>query len=134
MTCLAKTTLILSPGTDIASTFVSGSPMSPVHGNLISCKTLGMKISILDPLDGEDIEKTGEPGELICSTSFPTQPLFFWGKDKKAMQAKYKESYYTRFDENENGNGRVCGLKATSLEETSRMAVLWKSWVDLMVF
>jgi len=65
-----------------------------------------MKISILDPLDGEDIEKTGEPGELICSTSFPTQPLFFWGKDKKAMQAKYKESYYTRFDENENGNGK----------------------------
>lgn len=68
-----------------------------------------MAISILDPLDASDVEASGEPGELICSKPFPTQPIFFWGKDQKALRAKYHDSYYARFDElgesNHNGKG-----------------------------
>ena len=38
--------------------------------------------------------QTGQPGELICRTPFPSMPVYFWGD---AGNAKYQSSYFERF-------------------------------------
>jgi acetoacetyl-CoA synthetase len=91
----------ISGGTDIAAAFVGSAVMTPVYGNLICGKGLGFDIGILDPISGEDIEATGEAGELVCRKPFPTQPLMFWGeaKDRARLHEKYMDSYYRRYPE-----------------------------------
>jgi acetoacetyl-CoA synthetase len=52
-----------------------------------------MKVQVYSDA-GEPIEATGEPGELVCTAPFPSQPVFFWGdKDGK----RYRSAYFERF-------------------------------------
>lgn len=44
----------------------------------IQAKTLGMKVEVFDP-SGNNIEHTGQPGELVCTRPHPSLPLYFWG-------------------------------------------------------
>lgn len=78
----------IAGGTDIISCFVLGSPTLPVFQNEIQCKGLGMNVDCFDDL-GNSI--TGEQGELVCKSPFPSMPIYFWNDDKGE---KYHNAYF----------------------------------------
>jgi acetoacetyl-CoA synthetase len=86
--CLAS----MSGGTDIASCFALGSPILPVYRGEIQCRGLGMAIEVFDD-NGHPLQ--GDKGELVCTQTFPSQPVFFWGD---ASGQKYHDAYFARFD------------------------------------
>ena len=55
-----------------------------------------MAVDVFDPMSpqGRSIAHTNEPGELVCTQPFPSQPLTFWGPDGSE---KYKNAYFTTF-------------------------------------
>ncbi|KAG6866376.1 hypothetical protein C0991_005297 [Blastosporella zonata] len=79
-----------SGGTDICSSFVTGTANLPVYAGEIQCKTLGMKVEVFDP-SGNNIEHTGSPGELVCTRPHPSLPLYFWGD---ASGEKLRDAYF----------------------------------------
>ena len=81
----------ISGGTDIVSCFVIGNPNMPVYAGEIQCKALGMEVDIFDEEGNTIINKKGE---LVCKSSFPSKPLFFWN-DKE--NKKYLEAYFTKY-------------------------------------
>ncbi|KAJ6625754.1 acetoacetate-CoA ligase [Mycena sp. CBHHK59/15] len=80
-------------GTDICSTFVTGSPSLPVYAGETQCKSLGMKIEVFDPA-GNNIEHTGVAGEMVCTRPHPSLPTRFWGDESGAMLRK---AYYSMY-------------------------------------
>jgi acetoacetyl-CoA synthetase len=82
----------ISGGTDIASCFALGSPTLPVYRGEIQCRGLGMAIEVFDD-DGNSLKN--EKGELVCTQTFPSQPVYFWGD---ADGQKYHNAYFARFD------------------------------------
>lgn len=83
----------ITGGTDIISLFGAACPLVPVHAGEVQAPGLGMSIRAWTD-DGKDITDTGEPGDLVCTRSFPCQPVAFWGP---TGPAKYKSSYFERF-------------------------------------
>ncbi|KIW30526.1 acetoacetate-CoA ligase [Cladophialophora immunda] len=83
----------IAGGTDIAGAFVGGTPNLPVYAGWCQARTLGMKVQIYSD-DGKPIEATGEPGELVATAPFPSQPAFFWGDDGGK---RYKAAYFETF-------------------------------------
>ncbi|SJK97182.1 related to acetoacetyl-CoA synthetase [Armillaria ostoyae] len=67
-----------SGGTDICGGFLTGTTCLPSYAGELKVKSLGMKVEVFDP-EGNNIEHTSEPGELVCTRPHPTIPLFFWG-------------------------------------------------------
>ena len=69
-------------------------------------------------------------GELVCTSSFPSQPVFFWSDDEKKI---YKETYfniypnvwrhgdYAEITENKNNTGEIPNLciRITSIEKSA---------------
>ncbi|KAF5707250.1 acetoacetate ligase [Fusarium globosum] len=86
----------MSGGTDIAGSFVGGTPLLPVFAGEIQCKALGMAVDIYDPerADGVSVEHSGAAGELVCTQPFPSQPHEFHGP---GGLEKYRSSYFQRF-------------------------------------
>ena len=66
----------ITGGTDIISLFGAPSPLSPVYEGEIQVKGLGMAISAVDH-EGKPVP-AGEPGDLVCTKPFPSQPVGFW--------------------------------------------------------
>ena len=90
-----KTDLCLSSvsgGTDIVSCFALGCPILPVHRGEIQCRGLGMAVDVFDD-DGNSL--VNQKGELVCTQTFPSQPVYFWA-DKSGE--KYHNAYFARFD------------------------------------
>jgi acetoacetyl-CoA synthetase len=85
----------ITGGTDILSLFASGCPILPVYKGEIQCRSLGMDISVFD-YAGKDISATGEPGDLVCVTPFPAQPVMFWPPGPAGLE-KYRKSYFDVF-------------------------------------
>ncbi|CAN5364104.1 acetoacetate--CoA ligase [soil metagenome] len=86
--CLAS----ISGGTDIISCFVLGCPTLPVRRGELQVKGLGMDVKIFNE-QGQPV--VGEPGELVCTSPFPSMPVGFWNDpDKK----KYLDSYFRNYD------------------------------------
>lgn len=83
----------ITGGTDIISLFGAPCPLLPVYVGEIQCAGLAMAIRVADATTGEPTP--GEDGELVCTKPFPCQPLTFWGS---GGDAKYKSSYFERFD------------------------------------
>ncbi|CAK5265414.1 unnamed protein product [Mycena citricolor] len=82
-----------SGGTDVCTAFVTGCSSLPVYAGEMQCKSLGMDVKVFDPA-GNDIEQTGEPGELVCLNPHPSLPVQFWGdKDGK----KFRDAYYSTY-------------------------------------
>ena len=81
----------VSGGTDIISCFVSGNPILPVRRGELQCLGLGMAVEVYDEQGNSVLQKNGE---LVCTKSFPSMPIYFWNdpKDKKYMAA-YFEKY-----------------------------------------
>jgi len=86
--CLAS----ITGGTDIASCFALGCPVLPVYRGEIQCRGLGMAVDVFDD-DGNSIRN--EKGELVCTQTFPSQPIYFWADENGE---KYHQAYFARFD------------------------------------
>ncbi|MDE0645302.1 MAG: acetoacetate--CoA ligase [Gammaproteobacteria bacterium] len=82
----------IAGGTDIVSCFVLGIPWLPVFRGQIQGPGLGMDVKVFNE-QGESVQN--QKGELVCTRSFPSQPISFWN-DKE--NAKYKSSYFERFE------------------------------------
>ena len=82
----------ISGGTDIVSCFALGNPLLPVYRGELQCRGLGMKVEILDD-DGNSVR--GEPGELACTTPFPSMPVGFWND---ADGSKYHAAYFDKIE------------------------------------
>ncbi|KAF9884511.1 hypothetical protein FE257_001699 [Aspergillus nanangensis] len=83
----------IAGGTDIAGAFVGGTPNLPVYAGWCQARTLGMKVQIYSD-NGESIEASGQAGELVCTTPFPSQPIMFWGDQDGT---RYKSAYFEKF-------------------------------------
>ena len=81
----------LSGGTDIVGCFIGGNPMSAVRRGEIQGPILGMDVHVYNE-NGQSIKN--EKGELVCTQSFPTMPLFFWNDEKNE---KYHEAYFNKY-------------------------------------
>jgi len=78
----------ISGGTDIISCFALGNPIGPVYAGELQCRGLGMKVQAFND-DGKPV--VGEKGELVCTASAPSMPIYFWN-DSDA--SKYKNAYF----------------------------------------
>ena len=85
--CLAS----MSGGTDIMGCFALGNPLLPVWRGEIQCRGLGLAVEVYDD-DGNSLEDA--KGELVCTQTFPSQPVFFWGDDSGE---KYHDAYYAQY-------------------------------------
>jgi acetoacetyl-CoA synthetase len=85
--CLAS----MSGGTDIVSCFVLGAPILPVYRGELQCRGLGMAVEVFDDA-GKPLHN--EKGELVCTQTFPCQPVCFWGD---ASGEKYHNAYFARY-------------------------------------
>ena len=81
----------ISGGSDIISCFALGNPILPVHSGELQSRGLGINVDVFD-LKGNSIKF--EKGELVCESSFPSQPIYFWKDDGKE---KYKKAYFDVF-------------------------------------
>ena len=81
----------ISGGTDIVACFVHGNPCLPVKKGEIQCSSLGMDVQSW----GDDGNRLfNQPGELVCTNSFPSIPLGFWNdKDERRFREAYFEKY-----------------------------------------
>ncbi len=81
----------ISGGTDIIGCFAAGCPTLPVWRGEIQCRTLGMRVEILDD-DGRPAAP-GVKGELACMASFPSMPIYFWNDPDGT---KYRSAYFEK--------------------------------------
>jgi acetoacetyl-CoA synthetase len=81
----------IAGGTDIVSCFVLGNPTLPVYRGEIQCIGLGMDVAIFD---AGGHPATGEKGELVCRSPFPSMPVAFWNDPDGAA---YRHAYFDRF-------------------------------------
>lgn len=82
----------ISGGTDIISCFMLGNPLSPVFPGEIQGPGLGMSVEVWD--------ENGKPvilgkGELVCTKSFPSMPVYFMNDEGSE---KYKKSYFSDYE------------------------------------
>lgn len=81
----------ISGGTDLISCFALGNPIAPVWRGEIQTRGLGMGVEIFDE-EGRPIRE--QPGELVCTTPFPSMPIYFWNDP---TGEKYRAAYFERF-------------------------------------
>ncbi len=91
--CIKTDVLVasLSGGTDIVGCFIGGNPMSVVRRGEIQGSILGMDVHVYNE-NGEPIKN--EKGELVCTQTFPSMPLFFWNDEKNE---KYHNAYFNKY-------------------------------------
>ena len=80
-----------SGGTDVASGFVSGSCILPVHAGEIQARALGVDVHAYSDAGKPVID---EVGELVICKPMPSMPLFFWNDDG---DRRYHDSYFDTF-------------------------------------
>jgi acetoacetyl-CoA synthetase len=81
----------ISGGTDLISCFALGNPIGPVFRGEIQTRGLGMKVDVFDD-SGRPVR--GEPGELVCTSPFPSMPVSFWNDP---AGSKYRAAYFETF-------------------------------------
>ncbi len=81
----------VSGGTDILGCFAAGNPLLPVRRGELQCLALGMDVSIFND---SGVSVINENGELVCTKSFPSMPIYFW--DDPGNE-KYFSAYFKKF-------------------------------------
>ena len=81
----------ISGGTDIISCFALGNPMGPVYSSELQCRGLGMWVEAYDA-QGDSI--IGSKGELVCTRSAPSMPIYFWNDPD---DIKYRQAYFDTY-------------------------------------
>ena len=83
-------------GTDLISCFALGCPWLPVAEGELQCPGLGMAVGVFDsegrPVGGRRGVASAK-GELVCTRSFPSAPIWFWNDPDGA---RYRASYFAR--------------------------------------
>ena len=82
----------ISGGTDLISCFALGCPWLPVREGELQCAGLGMAVDVFDEA-GKPVR--GAKGELVCTRSFPSAPIWFWDDPN---DAKYRAAYFEKYD------------------------------------
>jgi acetoacetyl-CoA synthetase len=82
----------ISGGTDIVSCFVLGCPILPVYRGESQCRGLGLAVDVFND-NAESIRN--QKGELVCTQTFPCQPVYFWGDPEGE---KYHNAYFAHFE------------------------------------
>ncbi len=78
----------ISGGTDLNGCFALGNPMGPVYAGELQCRGLALNVKAYDE---EGKSRISYKGELVCTSPFPSMPLFFWNDtDGK----KYHNAYF----------------------------------------
>jgi acetoacetyl-CoA synthetase len=81
----------VSGGTDVASAFVAGCPLLPVHAGELQCRALGAAIDAFDDLGNSLVDQTGE---LVITRPMPSMPVYLWNDpDFSRYRASYFEVY-----------------------------------------
>ena len=84
----------ISGGTDLCGSFVGSDPTSPVFAGEIARPLLGMATDVWNA-DAQSLrDKPLTRGELVCTQSFPSMPIGFWGD---VNDEKYTAAYFERF-------------------------------------
>ena len=78
----------ISGGTDIISCFAGGNPIGLVWRGELQKRALAMNVQIFDER-GRSL--VGQPGELVCTTPFPSMPVAFWNDPDGS---KYRAAYF----------------------------------------
>jgi len=81
----------ISGGTDIISCFMLGNPVLPVYSGEIQCRGLGMKV---EAWDENNKPVVNQKGELVCTLSFPSMPIYFWNDENNQ---KYNDAYFNYY-------------------------------------
>ena len=82
----------ISGGTDIVSCFVTGNPLESVFAGEIQCKALGMDVDIFDQKGNSLVQKKGE---LVCKSTFPSKPIYFFND---LNNEKYFNAYFSKYE------------------------------------
>ena len=81
----------ISGGTDLNGCFALGNPMGPVYAGELQCRALAMKVCAFDE-NGKSV--FNQQGELVCTTPFPSMPIYFWDDpDGKKYHSAYFDVY-----------------------------------------
>ena len=80
-----------SGGTDVATAFLAGNPLTPVWLGEIPGPCLGVDVQAWDT-NGRPV--VGEVGELVITSPMPSMPLYFWN-DPDGQ--RYRSSYFDTF-------------------------------------
>ncbi len=109
----------ISGGTDLISCFALGCAILPVYEGELQCRGLGMKV---EAFSSEGKPVVGEQGELVCSATFPSQPIYFWADPDGS---KYRKAYFSVFPHvwhhgdyiyvNEHGGVKIFGRSDATL-------------------
>ena len=84
----------ISGGTDIMACFALGNPTLPVYRGELQCLGLGMATDVFDD-NGQSLRgQVSGMGELVCTQTFPSLPLYFINDDDGS---RYRASYFERF-------------------------------------
>ena len=94
-----------------------------IHSVEIQVKELGMKVEVFDP-DGNNIEHTGQPGELVCTRPHPSLPLAFWGDDSGK---KLREAYFSMYPGQSSVPSPKCCQQANALQGFGGKVTSWSS-------
>ncbi len=81
----------ISGGTDIMACFALGNPTLPVYRGELQCRGLGMATDVFDD-NAQSLR--GEMGELVCTQTFPSMPLYFMNDEDGS---RYHASYFERY-------------------------------------
>lgn len=81
----------ISGGTDVASTLVGSSPMTPVWSGEISCRALGIPIDSYDA-DGNSVVDTD--GELVITGPIPAMPVALYND---ADGSRYHTTWFDKY-------------------------------------
>ena len=81
----------IAGGTDLNGCFGLGNPLGPVYAGELQCRGLGMNVHAFN---GEGKSVINQKGELVCTTPFPSMPIYFWDDpDGKKYHAAYFDVY-----------------------------------------
>jgi acetoacetyl-CoA synthetase len=106
-------------GTDVAGTFIGGSPLVPVRSGRHACTYLGVNVAAWDD-SGHRV--MGKPGELVVTTPLPSMPKALWGdSDAKRLHETYYSTFEGVWDQHdlaifyEDGSSSVIGRSDATL-------------------
>ena len=109
----------ISGGTDIISCFALGNPLLPVFRGEIQSKGLGMNVESFDEKGRSVLNETGE---LVCTSAFPSMPIYFWNDDNGQL---YNSAYFSKYKDvwhhgdlleiNDHGGMKIHGRSDTTL-------------------
>lgn len=78
----------ISGGTDLNGCFALGNPIGPVYAGELQCRGLALNVQAFDE---EGRLQLNYKGELVCTSPFPSMPLYFW--DDPSGE-KYRNAYF----------------------------------------